>query len=63
MTAPTLVVQGTDDPLVSVEAGRDMANAIPGARLLLIEGMGHDLARGGAWPVIIRAIAAHTREV
>ena len=60
LTVPTLVVQGTDDPLVSVEAGRDMADAIPGARLLLIEGMGHDLARGGAWPAIVEAVATHT---
>jgi len=62
LTVPTLVVQGTDDPLVSVEAGRDMADAIPGARLMLIEGMGHDLACGGAWPAIVEAVAAHTRE-
>jgi pimeloyl-ACP methyl ester carboxylesterase len=60
LTSPTLIVQGTDDPLVSVEAGRDMADAIPGAHLLLIEGMGHDLARGGAWPEIIQALATHT---
>ena len=62
LTVPTLVVQGTDDPLVSVEAGRDMADAIPGARLMLIEGMGHDLACGGAWPAIVQAVAAHTCE-
>jgi pimeloyl-ACP methyl ester carboxylesterase len=60
LTVPTLVVQGTDDPLVAVEAGKDLADAIPGARLLLIEGMGHDLARGGAWPAITEAVAAHT---
>ena len=63
LTVPTLIIQGTDDPLVSVEAGRDMVNAIPGARLMLIEGMGHDLARGGAWSAIIEAIANHTCEV
>ena len=62
LTVPTLVVQGTDDPLVSVKAGRDMADAIPGARLMLIEGMGHDLACGGAWPAIVQAVAAHTCE-
>jgi len=58
LRVPTLVVQGTDDPLVSVEAGIDLADAIPGARLDLIEGMGHDLARGGAWPAIAEAVAA-----
>lgn len=57
---PTLVVHGTGDPLVSVEGGRDTAKAIPGAQLILIEGMGHDLPYGGAWPRIVEAIAAHT---
>jgi pimeloyl-ACP methyl ester carboxylesterase len=59
---PTLVVHGTSDPLVSVEGGKDTANAIPGAQLLLIEGMGHDLPHGGAWLQIVEAIAAHTRK-
>jgi pimeloyl-ACP methyl ester carboxylesterase len=59
---PTLVVHGTSDPLVPVEAGKDTANAIPGAELILIEGMGHDLPHGGAWPRIVEAIAAHTRK-
>jgi pimeloyl-ACP methyl ester carboxylesterase len=62
VAVPTLVVQGTDDPLVSVEAGREMADTIPGARLMLIEGMGHDLACGGAWPAIVQAVATHTCE-
>jgi pimeloyl-ACP methyl ester carboxylesterase len=60
VTAPTLVIHGTDDPVVPVEAGKDTAEAIPGARLMLIEGMGHDLPHGGAWPGIVEAIAAHT---
>jgi pimeloyl-ACP methyl ester carboxylesterase len=62
VTVPTLVVQGTADPLVSVEAGRDMVDAIPGGRLMLIEGMGHDLACGGAWPAIVEAVTTHTCE-
>lgn len=40
---PTLVIHGSDDPLVPIEAGRDTAAAVPGARLLEIPGMGHDL--------------------
>jgi pimeloyl-ACP methyl ester carboxylesterase len=60
VTIPALVIHGTDDPVVSVEAGKDTAEAIPGARLMLIEGMGHDLPHGGAWPRIVEAIAAHT---
>jgi len=57
---PTLVIHGTQDPLVPVEGGKDTAKAIPGAELMLIEGMGHDLPHGGAWPRIVEAIAAHT---
>ena len=60
VTVPTLVIHGTDDPVVPMEAGKDTAEAIPGARLMLIEGMGHDLPHGGAWPRIVEAIAAHT---
>lgn len=60
--APTLVVHGTDDPLVSVEGGKDTAGAIPGAELILIEGMGHDLPHGGAWPRIVEALSVHTRK-
>jgi pimeloyl-ACP methyl ester carboxylesterase len=53
---PTLVIHGTKDRLVTPSGGRATAKAIPGARLLEIEGMGHDLPRG-AWPQIIEAIA------
>jgi pimeloyl-ACP methyl ester carboxylesterase len=61
INVPTLVVHGTSDPLVSVEGGKATAKAIPGAQLMLIEGMGHDLPHGGAWPQIIEAIATHTQ--
>jgi len=54
------VIHGTADPLVSVEGGKDTAEAIPGAQLMLIEGMGHDLPHGGAWPQIVEAITTHT---
>jgi pimeloyl-ACP methyl ester carboxylesterase len=43
--APTLVIHGTDDPLVPVEGGINTAKHVQGARLELIEGMGHDLPR------------------
>jgi pimeloyl-ACP methyl ester carboxylesterase len=55
ITAPTLVIHGTADKLVAPSGGRATARAIPGARLLMIEGMGHDLPRG-AWPQLIGAI-------
>jgi pimeloyl-ACP methyl ester carboxylesterase len=56
--APTLVIHGTVDKMVRPSGGRATAKAIPGARLLMIEGMGHDLPRG-AWPQIIDAVAEH----
>ena len=40
---PTLVVHGLADKMVHVSGGRATAAAIPGAELLLIDGMGHDL--------------------
>src|SRR3954454_1313357 len=56
ITAPTLVIHGTKDKMVRVSGGRATARAIPGARLMLIAGMGHDLPRG-AWPQILDGIA------
>ena len=60
---PTLVIHGTDDPLVRVECGKNTASAIPGANLMIIEGMGHDLPHGGAWPQIVDAIVDHTSKI
>jgi pimeloyl-ACP methyl ester carboxylesterase len=60
ITAPTLVIHGTVDKMIRPSGGRGTAKAIPGARLLKIEGMGHDLPRG-AWPQIIDAISEHAR--
>jgi pimeloyl-ACP methyl ester carboxylesterase len=56
--APTLVIHGTADPLVSPSGGRATARAIRGARLMAIEGMGHDLPRP-LWPRLIEAISEH----
>jgi pimeloyl-ACP methyl ester carboxylesterase len=43
ITSPTLVIHGKADPLVPFACGEDTARRIPGARLVAIEGMGHDL--------------------
>jgi pimeloyl-ACP methyl ester carboxylesterase len=56
--APTLVIHGTVDPLVRPEAGKDTAASIPGAKLLMIEGMGHALPIP-IRPQIIDAIDKH----
>jgi len=60
LDVPTLVVHGEVDPLVPVENGRRTAEAIPGARLLLLPTMGHDLPRP-YWPRIVAAIAETAR--
>jgi pimeloyl-ACP methyl ester carboxylesterase len=52
---PATVIHGADDKLVRPSGGKATAKAIPGARLVMIEGMGHGLPRG-AWPTIIGAI-------
>ena len=63
LSIPTLVVHGSDDPLILVEGGRDTAEAISGSELLIIEGMGHDLPSDGAWPQIINAMLSHLEKV
>jgi pimeloyl-ACP methyl ester carboxylesterase len=55
---PTTVIHGSRDPLVRPGGGRATARAIPGARLRMIDGMGHDLPRA-VWPEVVEAIAAN----
>ncbi len=52
---PTTVIHGSADQLVNASGGRATAEAIPGAKLMIIPGMGHDLPRE-LWPRIIDAI-------
>ena len=59
LRVPTLVIHGEVDPLIPVEGGRDTAARIPGAELVVIERMGHDLPRA-YWPRIVEAIVALT---
>jgi pimeloyl-ACP methyl ester carboxylesterase len=56
LDVPALVVHGEVDPLLPVENGRRVAEAIPGARLLLLPAVGHDIPRP-FWPEIVEAIA------
>lgn len=57
---PTLVIHGQEDRLVHPSGGRATAAAIPGARLELVSGMGHDLPRG-TWPRIVDGIVDTAR--
>jgi pimeloyl-ACP methyl ester carboxylesterase len=59
VSVPTLVIHGADDPLVPLAGGQHTAESIPGAELLVIAGMGHDLPEG-AWPTLVGAISEHT---
>jgi pimeloyl-ACP methyl ester carboxylesterase len=60
ISVPTLVIHGTDDRLVGMSGGRATAKAIPGARLMKVKGMGHDLPRA-AWDRIIDGIVENAR--
>ena len=56
VAVPTLVVHGAADPLVTLPGGEATADAVPGATLLVIDGMGHDLPRV-VWPEFLDAVA------
>jgi pimeloyl-ACP methyl ester carboxylesterase len=60
ITAPTLVIHGSDDPLVPVEAGRDTAAHVPDAELEIIPGMGHDFP-AEVTPMLAKSIVRHCR--
>jgi pimeloyl-ACP methyl ester carboxylesterase len=62
LTVPTLVIHGSDDALVNVAGGRATAAAVPGAELLVIDGMGHDLPRP-LWPQLTDRITALVERV
>jgi pimeloyl-ACP methyl ester carboxylesterase len=56
LAVPTLVIHGAADPMIDVSGGRATAAAIPGAELVVIDGMGHDLPRA-LWPQLAAKIA------
>ena len=57
LSLPATVIHGSQDPLIRPSGGRATARAIPGARLRIIDGMGHDLPRD-VWPQVVEEIAA-----
>jgi pimeloyl-ACP methyl ester carboxylesterase len=60
LDVPALVIHGRDDPVFPLEHGRALADAIPGAELLLLDRMGHELPRA-SWDLVVPAILAATR--
>ena len=59
LSVPTLVIHGTDDPILPYDHGQALASAIPGAALLTLEGVGHELPTG-VLDVVIPALLEHT---
>jgi pimeloyl-ACP methyl ester carboxylesterase len=59
IAVPTLVIHGTADPMFPLAHGQALAEEIPGAKLLRLEGAGHGVDRAD-WEPIARAILAHT---
>ena len=60
--APTLVIHGSEDPFNPVEAGKEIATTIPGAELLILDGMGHSFPRE-VIPRIINALVANSNKI
>lgn len=60
LRVPTVVLHGASDPLIHVSGGEATARAIPGARLVVVPGMGHDLPQA-VWPTVIDAIVDNAR--
>lgn len=60
IAVPTLVVHGTHDPLFPLPQGEALATAVPGARLLTVEGMGHQVPPRSAWDTVVPEVLALT---
>ncbi len=59
LEVPTLVIHGRDDQLITPSGGTRTAELIPGANLLLMADMGHDMPEQ-LWPVLVDAVLSHT---
>lgn len=58
LSVPTLVIHGDADPLIDISGGRRIAGLVPGARLVVVEGMGHDLPPV-VHPAVMAAVTHH----
>jgi pimeloyl-ACP methyl ester carboxylesterase len=61
LRVPVLVIHGTEDPVLPLAHGKALADAVPHARLVTLEGAGHEIHRND-WDAIIANIVAHTGE-
>ncbi|MSO31583.1 MAG: alpha/beta hydrolase [Ilumatobacteraceae bacterium] len=60
LNVPTLVIHGRDDALITQSGGERTAEVIPGAHLLLLSDMGHDMPQP-LWPILVDSIASHVK--
>jgi len=60
ISVPTLVVHGSEDPLFPLAHGEMIAELIPGARLVVVSGLGHQFPPPPVWPQIVDEILRHT---
>jgi pimeloyl-ACP methyl ester carboxylesterase len=58
--APTLVLHGTEDPLFPIAHGEALARKIPGARLVPLEGVGHEFPPRQVWDQLVEELLGHT---
>ncbi|MBY9003567.1 MAG: alpha/beta hydrolase [Candidatus Lokiarchaeota archaeon] len=61
ITTPTIVIHGSDDPFNLIEAGKDIATSIPGAELLILDGMAHSFPRE-VIPRITKALVTNSNK-
>jgi len=61
LRVPTLVIHGTEDPVLPYPHAKAISDAIPGARLVTLEGAGHEIHKND-WDLVISQISAHTEE-
>jgi pimeloyl-ACP methyl ester carboxylesterase len=62
ITAPTLVLHGTTDPMFPVEHGQALAHEIVGARFVPLPGVGHQQPPPELWHLVVSAVAGHTEQ-
>jgi pimeloyl-ACP methyl ester carboxylesterase len=62
IAVPTLVLHGTEDPLFPYAHGEALADAIPGARLVPLDGVGHEIPPPQTWDAVVPLLLDHTEE-
>jgi pimeloyl-ACP methyl ester carboxylesterase len=60
ITAPTVIVHGSHDPMMRIRNGRSLARIVRGARFVVVDGMGHDLP-APVWRPVVDALAENFR--